>query len=267
MLCADCLEHAHPFRDHFPADAVAGDHCYRVLFGSLFHGREYIESAMRFAAIETSTEWCSAAVWVDGEITAVERRAGHRHSELALPMLEELFNKTDTKPETLDAIAFGAGPGSFTGLRIACGLAQGLALPRGLPVIGIPTLEALAEECAADRVVACLDARMREVYYAAFEKAGGRWREVVPVQCMAPDAAPPPPGDGWTGCGNGFAVFPGFLRNKIASMKSEIHPSAVAVARLAAPRLAAGEGLDAALAAPLYIRDKVALTAQEVAAR
>jgi tRNA threonylcarbamoyladenosine biosynthesis protein TsaB len=222
---------------------------------------------MRFAAIETSTEWCSVALSVDGEITAVERRAGHRHSELALPMLEELFKKTNTQPEMLDAIAFGAGPGSFTGLRIACGLAQGLALPRGLAVIGIPTLEALAEECGADRVVACLDARMHEVYFAALEKAAARWREVVPTQCVAPEAAPPPPGDGWTGCGNGFAAYPAFLRNKMVSVRPEIHPSAVAVARLAAPRLAAGEGIDAAAAAPLYIRDKVALTAQELAAR
>jgi tRNA threonylcarbamoyladenosine biosynthesis protein TsaB len=222
---------------------------------------------MRFVAIETSTEWCSVALSIDGEIAALERRAGHRHSELALPMLESLFRSCKINVENLDAVAFGAGPGSFTGLRIACGLAQGLALPRSLPVIGIPTLETLAEECAAERVVACLDARMREVYYAAFEKAGGRWREVVPAQCVAPDAAPPPPGEGWVGCGSGFAVFPAFLRNKIASMKPEIHPSAVAVVRLAAPRLAAGEGVDAALAAPLYIRDKVALTAQEVAAR
>jgi tRNA threonylcarbamoyladenosine biosynthesis protein TsaB len=231
------------------------------------HAREYIESAMRFAAIETSTEWCSVALSVDGEIVAVERRAGHRHSELALPMLEGLFKKTSAGPEILDAIAFGAGPGSFTGLRIACGLAQGLALPRGLPVIGIPTLEALAEECGAGRVVACLDARMHEVYYAALEKDGARWREIVPTQCVAPDHAPPPPGDGWTGCGSGFAAFPAFLHNKIMSVKPEIHPTAVAIARLAAPRLAAGEGIDAAAAAPLYIRDKVALTSQELAAR
>jgi tRNA threonylcarbamoyladenosine biosynthesis protein TsaB len=125
----------------------------------------------------------------------------------------------------------------------------------------------MAQECGADRVVACLDARMREVYYAALEKAGGRWREVVPVQCVVPDAALPPPGEGWIGCGNGFAAFPEFLRNKMTSVKPEIHPSAVAVARLAAPRLAAGEGVDAAAAVPLYIRDKVALTAQELAAR
>lgn len=220
---------------------------------------------MRFAALETSTEWCSVAVSVDGEIAAAERRAGHRHSELALPMLEELLKKTNTSPELLDAIAFGAGPGSFTGLRIACGLAQGLALARNLPVLGIPTLEALAEESGAGRVIACLDARMSEVYYAALEKREGRWHEVVPLQCVAPDAAPPPPGEGWLGCGSGFAAFPAFLQNKVTAVRADIHPSALAVARLAAPRLAAGEGVDAAAAAPLYVRDKVAFTSKELA--
>jgi tRNA threonylcarbamoyladenosine biosynthesis protein TsaB len=222
---------------------------------------------MRFAALETSTEWCSVALSLDGEIVAAERRAGHRHSELALPMLQGLLEKTELNTEMLDAIAFGAGPGSFTGLRIACGLAQGLALPRSLPVIGIPTLEALAEECGAERVVACLDARMREVYYAAFERQDSGWRVTVPAQCVAPGEAMAPPGDGWIGCGSGFAAFPAFLQNRLSSVKPEIHPTAIAVARLAAPRLAAGEGVDAAAAAPLYIRDKVALTAQELAAR
>jgi len=222
---------------------------------------------MRFAAIETSTEWCSVALSIDGEIVGAERRAGHRHSELALPMLQGLLGKTELNAGMLDAIAFGAGPGSFTGLRIACGLAQGLALARGLPVIGIPTLEALAEECGAARVVTCLDARMSEVYYAAFERREDGWRVAIPAQCVAPDRAPPPAGGGWIGCGSGFAAFPGFLQNRLSCVKPDIHPTAMAVARLAAPRLAAGQGIDAADAAPLYIRDKVALTAQELAAR
>jgi tRNA threonylcarbamoyladenosine biosynthesis protein TsaB len=226
---------------------------------------------MRFAAIETSTEWCSVALWIDGEIAAAERRAGTRHSELALPLLEGLLNSFKIKASELDGVAFGAGPGSFTGLRIACGLAQGLALPRALPVIGIPTLEALAEESGAGRVVACLDARMHEVYYAALERENrtqnGRWHYAVPALCVAPQEAPRPPGDGWVGCGNGFAAFPSFLQNEVTVRRPEIHPTALAVARLAAPRLAAGEGIDAAAAAPLYIRDKVALTSQELLAR
>ena len=217
---------------------------------------------MRFAAIETSTEWCSVALWRDGEIAALERRAGHRHSELALPMLETLLGK-----DQLDAVAFGAGPGAFTGLRIACALAQGLAFARGLPVIGISSLEALAQESGAARVVACIDARMREVYYAALEKRAGRWHEVIAAQCVAPQSAPRPPGEGWVGCGNGFEVYGEALKAKVSVMKPAIHPTAVAVAQLAAPRLAAGEGVDAALAAPVYVRDKVAFTKEELERR
>lgn len=217
---------------------------------------------MRFAAIETSTEWCSVALWDQGEIAGLERRAGHRHSELALPMLRKLLGTN-----RLDAVAFGAGPGAFTGLRIACGLAQGIAFGRGLPVIGISTLEAMAEESGAQRAVACIDARMREVYYAALEKRAGRWHEVVPAQCVAPQAAPPPPGGGWVGVGNGFEVYREALKGKVSVVRSMVHPTAVSVAVLAAPRLAAGQGVDAAEAAPVYLRDKVALTQAELGRR
>ena len=215
---------------------------------------------MRFAAFETSTEWCGVALWRDGEIAAIERRAGNRHSELALPMLQRLLEGFSLTPGMLDAVAFGAGPGSFTGLRIACGLAQGLAFAHGILVLGISTFEAIAEESGATRVVACLDARMREVYYAALEREAAGWRERIPAQCAAPGAVKVPEGD-WIGAGNGFAVYGNM---GLAKVLPEVHPSALAVARLAAPRLAAGEGVDAALAAPLYVRDKVAFTKAEL---
>ena len=220
---------------------------------------------MRFAALDASTEWCSVALWRDGEIAGVERRAGNRHSELALPMLEKLLKETRLTVEELEAVAFGAGPGSFTGLRIACGIAQGLAFPRGIPVLGISTLEALAEESGATRVLACIDARMREVYYAALqrEERGNKnpaWREVLAARCAAPTAVEVPAGD-WIGAGSGFAVYGNLGLKKVLP---EAHPTAMAVARLAAPRFAAGEGVDAALAAPVYVRDKVAFTKAEL---
>jgi tRNA threonylcarbamoyladenosine biosynthesis protein TsaB len=215
---------------------------------------------MRFAALETSTEWCSVALFGDGEIACAERRALNRHSELVLPMLDRLLEAWQWKLEDLGAIAFGAGPGSFTGLRIACGVAQGLALAHALPVLGVSTLEALAEESGAPRVAACLDARMREVYYAALEKRDGRWHEALPAQCLAPDELPALDA-GWVGCGSGFAAY-GNLG--MARVMPELHPTALAVARLAAPRLAAGEGVDAALAAPVYVREKVAYTKAEL---
>ena len=218
---------------------------------------------MRFAALDTSTEWCSVALWRDGEIAGIERRAGNQHSELALPMLQQVLNKFQITPEKLDAVAFGAGPGSFTGLRIACALTQGIALARGIPVIGVSTLEAMAEECGAPRVLACLDARMREVYYAALEKRGGGWQRVVEPRCAKPDEVSVPAGE-WIGCGNGFAAYGNLGLKKTYP---EIHPTASAVARLAAPRLAKGEGVDAALAVPEYIRDKVAFTKAELERR
>ena len=217
---------------------------------------------MRFAALETSTEWCSIALWRDGEIACVERRACNRHSELALPMLETLFKRFSLTADKLDAVAFGAGPGSFTGLRIACGLAQGLAFARGIPVLGISTLEALAEESGASRVIACLDARMREVYYAALEKHDRNWSEVIPARCEAPPVLQMD--ESWIGAGNGFSVYGNMGLKKVLP---EVHPTAIAVARLAAPRLAAGEGVDAADAAPLYVREKVAFTQAELAQR
>ena len=216
---------------------------------------------MRFAALDTSTEWCSVALWRDGEIAGAERRAGNRHSELVLPLLENLLKRTNLSVGELDAVAFGAGPGSFTGLRIACGIAQGLAFPRGIPVLGVSTLEAIAEESGAARVLACIDARMREVYYAALQRADrGAWREIIAARCAAPASVEVPPGD-WIGAGNGFAVYGNLGLN---SVLPEVHPTAMAVARLAAPRLAAGEGVDAALAAPLYVREKVAFTKAEL---
>lgn len=218
---------------------------------------------MKFAAFETSTEWCSAALWSGGEILAFERRAGQRHAEFLLPMLERLLAQAGFGAGALDALAFGAGPGSFTGLRIACSAAQGIALARGLPLLGVSTLEALAEESGAARVAACLDARMREVYYACLERQDGAWHEVVAAQCVPPAAVSIPPGE-WTGCGNGFAAYGQFGLTRVLP---EIHPTAAAVARLAAPRLARGEGVDAAEAAPRYLRDKVAFTPEELSRR
>jgi tRNA threonylcarbamoyladenosine biosynthesis protein TsaB len=224
---------------------------------------QYIESIMRFAAVETSTEWCSVALWRDGEVSSLERRAPNRHSELVLPMLERLFRQCAFGVDRLEAVAFGAGPGSFTGLRIACGIAQGLAFGRNIPVLGVSTLEALADEAGAPRVVACLDARMREVYYAALENRAAGWAEVAPAQCAAPEALrlPGGAGGGWVGAGNGFAAYGNMGLEKVLP---QVHPTAIAVARLAAPRLAAGQGVDAALAVPLYVRDKVAFTTEEL---
>ena len=135
---------------------------------------------MRFAAIETATEWCSVALWRDGEIVSLESRAANRQGEVVLPMLEKLFARSRVGIGDLEAIAFGAGPGAFTGLRIACGVAQGLAFARGLPVIGISTLEAAARTRRAGAI------RKRRMGYPGYMKPK---REAYSTTCRS--HAPP----------------------------------------------------------------------------
>ena len=154
------------------------------------------------------------------------------------------------------------GPGSFTGLRVACGVAQGLSIARDLPLLGIGTLEAMALSSGGERVIVALDARMGEVYFGLFEY--GELQGEIGV--YAPDAVPVPESSGWLACGNGLAAYPVF-RERLAAVvdgwRPEIMPSAEAVVRLAAPRLERGERIDPADATPLYVRNKVAQTVAE----
>src|SRR5512140_878287 len=159
--------------------------------------------AVNLVALETSTEYCSLAVTRGARVYARSFHAGQKHSELALPVLGELLQQAGLAMQAIEGVAYGAGPGSFTGLRIACGIAQGLALARSLPVAGIGTLLALAEDCGADRVIACLDARMGEVYHAAYVKSSADWIEMHAPGLYRPDAVPQVEGADWMGCGSG----------------------------------------------------------------
>ncbi len=223
--------------------------------------------AVNLVALETSTEFCSLAVSRGAQLFERSFHAGQRHSELALPALRELLQEAQLDMGAIEGIAYGAGPGSFTGLRIACGLAQGLALARNLPVAGIGTLLALAEDCGADKVIACLDARMGEVYHGAYRKSGGNWIEMHPPGLYKPEAVPAVEGSDWFACGSGFRVHGAALTQRydgaIARADAEAVPNAAAMLRLARSVFAAGQGLDAAAAVPLYVRDKVALKSSE----
>jgi tRNA threonylcarbamoyladenosine biosynthesis protein TsaB len=222
-------------------------------------------------ALDTATEMLSLAVLAGKRTRERTIVAGQRHAELIVGEIDALLVQAGLTVRDLNGIAYGAGPGSFTGLRIACGVAQGIAAARGIPVLGIGTLAAMAASVDADRVIACLDARMGEVYHAAFEKRAGaqfsEMREVIPPGLHRPDAVPLPPGSGWTGCGAGFAVYRAALetrhRGVLSAIVPDVVPSAAAMLRLAAPRFAAGEGADPALASPLYVRDRVALKTAE----
>ena len=163
----------------------------------------------------------------------------------------------------MDGIAFGMGPGSFTGVRIACGATQGLALGADLPVVGVCTLQALAQASGCDKVVAALDARMGEVYHAAYEKRAREWVVVCEPSLCLPQRAPQVAGAGWFGAGSGFEAHGAALGERYAGQLegSDVIavPQASAIAILGALRFAAGGGVDAAQAMPLYLRDKVAL--------
>jgi tRNA threonylcarbamoyladenosine biosynthesis protein TsaB len=222
---------------------------------------------VKILAIETSTELCSAALWLDGEIHTREALAGQRHSELLLPMIDALLDSHGLSAAQLDGIAYGSGPGSFTGLRIACGLAQGIALGAELPVVGIGTLLALAESAGAGKAVCCLDARMGEIYHAAFERRGDDWHALCDPSLCRPEAAPEVPGGDWTGCGSGFAVHSAALQQRYSGQLTRVldhlGPHAREVAMLAVPEFARGAAVDAAQAAPLYVRNKIALRVDE----
>lgn len=225
---------------------------------------------MNILAIETSTEYCSVALWQDGALTQRCERVGQKHSEVLLPMISALLQATGHKLQAIDGIAFGKGPGSFTGVRIACGVAQGLAFGTGLNVVGVCTLQALAEATGRDKVIAALDARMGELYFAVYEKLAGVWTTVSePCLCRA-DSAPAVAGSGWFGCGSGFALNDALSARygtQLCAVDAQAVPQAAAVARLAAAEFARGNAVDAALALPLYLRDKVALTTRERAAK
>ncbi|MEO8103652.1 MAG: tRNA (adenosine(37)-N6)-threonylcarbamoyltransferase complex dimerization subunit type 1 TsaB [Betaproteobacteria bacterium] len=233
--------------------------------------------AYKLLALETSTERLSLAIRLGDEVFVREVDAGQRHSELTLPLMYELLADAGTDLADLDVVAFGQGPGSFTGVRIACGLTQGLAFGGGKGVVPVPTQMALAEQSGAQKVVVALDARMGEIYVAAYcrsEDATGWTAEVAPM-LVKPDALPAIAGDCWHGIGSGFDV-PALAASLAARYGAQIAhvtlnalPSAREVAAIAARQLAK-LGLDSALspehAAPLYLRNKVAMTIAERAA-
>jgi len=226
-------------------------------------------------ALETSTRRLSVVLWLNGKFIERTEDIPNGGSERLLPWVNEMLAEAGMAFKDLDGIAFGAGPGGFTGLRLACGVAQGLAFGLDLPVLAVSSLEALAlaahrPSAGAEHLFACLDARMREVYCAAY-----LIHDEISETLMAPVVKTPqsvnvqslPDGKAWIGCGGGFIAYPELLATHLAEVRDGCWPTAAAVARLAAPRLAAGEGVTAAMAAPLYVRDKVALTTVERLAR
>ena len=229
---------------------------------------------MKILALDTATENCSAALWVDGRLTQRELEVPRGHADLILTMVDELLGEAATKLPSLDAIAFGRGPGSFTGVRLAASVTQGLAFGADLPVVPISDLRAVAqravtlahgENAAPRHVLVCNDARMQEVYWACFELGAdglmtpvGTERVSKPADVRLPDAWK---GAAVVGAGRGFAAYGelrGNLAQRLTNVDANVLPGAHEIARLAVPEVRAGHAMAPEQAVPVYLRDDVA---------
>ncbi len=221
----------------------------------------------RILAIETATEACSVALLQNGDLEERYEVAPRRHAALLLPAVESLLTTAGLTLNGLDALAFGCGPGSFTGLRIAAGVTQGLAFGADLPVVPVSTLAALAqgtvEQQGVDAVLAALDARMNEVYWGAFrcDETGLVCPLGEEVVCL-PQRVPVPAAGHWVGAGSGWEKYADVLAPRCAVASEDIYrdqkPHAADVARLAARAFRQGNVVSAEQAVPVYLRDNIA---------
>ena len=219
---------------------------------------------MRILALDAATEACSAALWQDGATAERFEIIGRGHADRLLPMADELLRAAGLEATALDAIAFGRGPGGFTGLRIAAGIAQGLAAGSGRPILPVSNLAALAAGAARvageTRVLACLDARMGQVYWAAFDCGGAAPLALTDERLSEPAQVLPPPGARWFGAGHGFTAHPAIaerLGDALGNIDGTALPRARDIAAIAAVDFAAGKGLPASRGLPVYLRDDV----------
>jgi tRNA threonylcarbamoyladenosine biosynthesis protein TsaB len=250
---------------------------------------------MKILALDTATEGCSAALLINGELTGRELELGRGHAEHILPMIDELLAQGQMSLSALDAIAFGRGPGGFTGVRLATSVTQGLAFGAGLPVVPVSDLMAVAQRVFGTwpgkvvpvigehapaggehptpvrenppRVIVCNDARMRELYWACFEQIDGLARLVGDERVSPPSSVAIP--EGWTepviAAGRGFAAYPqlrSLLEPRLADIHDRVLPRAHEIALLAVPMLQKGGAVPPERAAPVYLRDQVAQPAE-----
>jgi len=226
---------------------------------------------MKILAIETATDACSAALLIDGQVHVAFELAPRKHTQLILSQIEQVLAEGEIATQDLDAIAFGRGPGAFTGLRIAAGVTQGMSLAGDIPAIAVSSLAAMAQQAyqqhQEDKLYVALDARMNQVYWGEYqiqdELAVLQGEEVV----ITPEELPSTQSDGFVGIGSGWQAYPQTLQNQVQAETNatlqNIYPSAEHVALLAVPQYQAGILLSPEQVQPVYLRNKIAQTLKE----
>jgi tRNA threonylcarbamoyladenosine biosynthesis protein TsaB len=228
---------------------------------------------MKLLALDTATENCSAALFLDGKLMSKEQESERGHGEQILPMIDSLLSEAGLALHQVDAIAFGRGPGGFTGVRLAASIAQGLAFGANLPVVPISDLAALAQRAldlafAPEKVLVCSDARMQEVYWACYELSENGLARLIgkehvgrPSSVVLPAAWLTSEPRSIAGIGRGFRAYPDLVRSVgplVAVARDDLLPRAPEIARLATLDVMAGRLLKPEEAIPVYLRDDVA---------
>ena len=218
---------------------------------------------MKLLAIDTATEACSAALYLDGEISSRYEFAPRQHAELILPMVDMLLADAEIKLSSLDCLAFGRGPGAFTGVRIATGVIQGLAFAVDLPVIPVSTLAILAQGAVgqSNHLLSAIDARMGEVYWGLFQVHQDVVEAISAESVSKPEQVTAPADRQWFGIGSGWDTYAQELRQAVngslTGLQGEAYPHARDIIPLAIRGYAAGAGVPAHQALPVYLRNKV----------
>lgn len=215
-------------------------------------------------ALDTATEACSVALFHQGNVTFLDELSPRTHTQRILPMVDELLSQAGMSIRDVDVLAFGRGPGSFTGVRVGVGIAQGLALGAELPVVPVSNLLAMAEnayqQLGADNVIALIDARMNEVYFAQFKRQNGQWQEIVAEQVCSPEKAIGQfqiEQDVWV-VGTGWAAYAQFEQANLAVKISEITlPSAQYMLPFAIQAIEQDQLESALEIEPVYLRNEV----------
>lgn len=226
---------------------------------------------MKILAVDTATEACSVALFLDGDVKEIFKVAPREHSKLLLPMVDQLMAEAELSPQQLDAIAFGCGPGSFTGVRIATGVMQGIAYGADLPVVPVSTLAAISQACLQksehDRVFTAVDARMNEIYWAVYQRDAEGYAELLGEEKVQPAATVEALGQTGYGVGSGWCSYEQVLCERLGGLllgfDASYLPHSADIAVLGAIGVKRQQTVTVEQAMPVYLRNKVAKTTIE----